>query len=218
MDALPTTTMKARSHILFFCLDEKPDFFIFTFISVSGSVLSVNMTDIILPQKQSGTSSAREKGLFLRRQELRRAIELLFFAYRDFTYEADELLSDLDLGRAHHRVIYFVGRQPGITVSDLLAILHITKQSLSRVLSHLIDEDYIIQETGPRDRRQRLLHLTDKGVSLEKKLTDLQCNRFARAYSERGIDAVDGFQQILTSLLDDDTRSHLRAVHPDRID
>ena len=176
------------------------------------------MTDIVLPQKQSGTSSSREKGLFLRRQELRRAIELLFFAYRDFTYEADELLSDLDLGRAHHRVIYFVGRQPGITVSDLLAILHITKQSLSRVLSHLIDEDYIIQETGPRDRRQRLLHLTDKGVSLEKKLTDLQCNRFARAYSERGIDAVDGFQQILTSLLDDDTRSHLRAVHPDRID
>ena len=178
----------------------------------------VNMADLVIPQKQTLASSSHEKGLFLRRQELRKAIELLFFAYRDFTYEADELLSELMLGRAHHRVIYFVGRQPGIIVSDLLAILNITKQSLSRVLSHLIDENYIVQEKGAQDRRQRLLHLTDKGSALEKRLTDLQCNRFARAYSERGVDAVEGFQRILTSLLDDDTRSQLKAVHLDRID
>src|SRR5210317_1784599 len=93
-----------------------------------------------------------QKGLFLRKQELRKGIELLFFAYRDFTNEADELLSEIGLGRAHHRVIYFVGRKPNMTVSQLLAILKITKQSLSRVLSHLLEEGYIEQTQGARDK------------------------------------------------------------------
>ena len=84
----------------------------------------------------------------------------MFFAYRDFTGEADQMLSNLGLGRAHHRVIYFVGRQPGMSVSDLLAILKITKQSLSRVLSHLINTGYIQQTQGARDKRQRLLFLS----------------------------------------------------------
>ena len=95
-----------------------------------------------------------QKGLYLRKQDLRRGIELMFFAYRDFTGEADDVLAELGLGRAHHRVIYFVGRQPNMTVSDLLTILKITKQSLSRVLSHLIAEGYIHQEKGARDKRQ----------------------------------------------------------------
>ena len=162
--------------------------------------------------------SSPQRGLYLRKQDLRRGIELLFFAYRDFTGEADEILSELGLGRAHHRVIYFVGRQPDMTVSELLGILKITKQSLSRVLSHLIDTGYIRQTQGVRDKRQRLLALTDKGVALEAKLTDVQCRRFAAAYSARGGDAVDGFVKVLTSLLDDDMRGELRRQYPDRID
>src|SRR6201995_2389695 len=105
--------------------------------------------------------------LFLRDEDLRRGIELLFFAYRDFTARGDAILAKQHFGRAHHRVIYFVGRHPGITVSELLGILSITKQSLSRVLSQLVREDYILQKTGTTDRRQRLLYLTEKGRTLE---------------------------------------------------
>ena len=86
------------------------------------------------------------KALFLREEELRRGIELMYFAYRDFTGEADSILAEQDMGRAHHRAIYFVGRHPGMRVSDLLAILNITKQSLSRVLSTLVKDGYIVQK------------------------------------------------------------------------
>src|ERR1700754_672898 len=96
--------------------------------------------------------------LFLREDDLRQGIELLFFAYRDFTAKADETLVQYGFGRAHHRVIYFVGRNPGMTVSDLLDILKITKQSLSRVLGQLVRQGFIQQRPGP-DRRQRLLDL-----------------------------------------------------------
>ena len=102
------------------------------------------------------------KALFLREEELRRGIELMFFAYRDFTGEADSILAEQNMGRAHHRAIYFIGRNPGITVSELLAILKITKQSLSRVLSALVETDHVVQKTGPDDRRQRLLFLTER--------------------------------------------------------
>ena len=130
--------------------------------------------------------------LFLREEVLRNSIEQLFFAYRDFTGEADAILADRDMGRAHHRVIYFVGRNPNITVSDLLSILKITKQSLSRVLSRLVDDNYIIATQGPNDRRQRLLSLTDKGVALEKELTLVQKERFSKAYKKAGVESVDG--------------------------
>ena len=93
------------------------------------------------------------KALFLRDEELRRSIELMFFAYRDFTSEADSVLAERNMGRAHHRAIYFIGRHPGITVSDLLTILCITKQSLSRVLSGLVNNGYVTQEPGLTDRR-----------------------------------------------------------------
>lgn len=155
---------------------------------------------------------SKQKGLFLRKQELRHGIELLFFAYRDFTQEADSLLAEIGLGRAHHRVLHFVGRQAGINVSELLSILNITKQSLSRVLSHLIDEDYIEQKTAEHDRRQRLLYLTSKGQALEAQISDLQFQRFARAYQASGADAVSGFRQILTGLLDDEARTHLSRL------
>ena len=149
------------------------------------------------------------KALFLREQELRLGIELMFFAYRDFTGEADSVLADRDMGRAHHRAIYFIGRNPGITVSDLLTILCITKQSLSRVLSGLMQDGYVTQKQGPTDRRQRLLYLTATGIALESHLTSLQGRRFAAAYREAGADAVDGFQRVLRGLLDSDTIEHI---------
>jgi len=145
------------------------------------------------------------KALFLREEELRRGIEMMFFAYRDFTGEVDSILAEQDMGRAHHRAIYFIGRHPGITVSDLLGILNITKQSLSRVLSGLMTNGFVLQKSGTSDRRQRLLYLTDAGSTLEARLTALQGRRFAAAYREAGAEAVDGFQQVLRGPMDQDT-------------
>src|ERR1700741_919208 len=130
--------------------------------------------------------------LFLREDELRQGIEMLFFAYRDFTAKADQTLAQFNFGRAHHRVIYFVGRHPGMTVTDLLHILRITKQSLSRVLGQLVAEGFI----GQRARRQRLLELTEKGLDLERRLSDAQRTRVARAYREAGAQAVEGFRKV----------------------
>ena len=146
-----------------------------------------------------------QKALFLRKEILRRGIELLFYAYRDFTSEADSILSEIGLGRAHHRVLYFVGKYSGMTVSDLLSILRITKQSLSRVLSHLITEGYVRQQIGDTDKRQRLLFLTSKGSALEARLTDIQSKRFANAYLQSGASDVAGFEQVLNALLDEQT-------------
>ncbi len=152
-----------------------------------------------------------QKALFLRKETLRRGIELLFYAYRDFTSEADSILSEIGLGRAHHRVLYFVGKYPGMTVSDLLNILRITKQSLSRVLSHLIAEGYVRQQIGDTDKRQRLLFLTSKGSALEARLTDIQCKRFANAYLKSGASDVAGFEQVLNSLLDEQTNGQNKS-------
>ena len=150
--------------------------------------------------------------LFLREEELRYSIELMFFAYRDFTAEADTMLASCGLGRAHHRVIYFVGRHPGINVSDLLAILNITKQSLSRVLSHLITDDYICQEQGTTDKRQRLLSLTDKGKTLEHDVTMIQRRRFAQAFKSVSTNDVTGFISVMEAMLDDKTLPLLRRT------
>lgn len=152
--------------------------------------------------------------LFLREEELRQTIELLFFAYRDFTGGPDQILEHYGFGRAHHRVIYFVGRHPSITVSELLQILRITKQSLSRVLSQLVKEGFIIQRPGMRDRRQRLLELTDKGRDLERQLTENQRARIARAYREAGAEAVDGFRSVLFHMIDDKGRSRFEQREP----
>ena len=147
--------------------------------------------------------------LYLRDEELRRGIELLFYAYRDFTSDPDQLLKQYGFGRAHHRVIHFIGRNPGISVAELLAILKITKQSLSRVLSQLIAEGFVRQEKGARDRRQRLLQLTDKGVALEQRLSQPQRARVARAYREAGEAAVAGYCRVLAGLLNDDEREQI---------
>jgi DNA-binding MarR family transcriptional regulator len=145
--------------------------------------------------------------LFLREEELRQGMELLFYAYRDFTAEPDAMLAEFGFGRAHHRAIYFVGRYPGLTVSDLLAILRITKQSLSRVLSQLVREGFITQTPGPKDRRQRLLHLTAKGQDLERRLSENQRALIARAYREAGAEAVEGFRKVLLGMIDEPDRA-----------
>src|SRR3954453_17850048 len=108
--------------------------------------------------------------LFLREEEIRAAQDLLFFAYRDFTNAADVILEELGLGRAHHRALHFIGRNPGISVTDLLGILRITKQSLGRVLGELVERGYVAQSPGRADRRQRLLSVTDSGTMLEQHL------------------------------------------------
>ena len=172
------------------------------------AILLVNMADI----KPIG------KALFLREEELRRGIEMMFFSYRDFTSEADTILAEKDMGRAHHRAIYFIGRHPGITVSDLLGILNITKQSLSRVLSGLMKDGFVLQKTGATDRRQRLLYLTETGSELEARLTALQGRRFAAAYREAGAEAVDGFQQVLRGLMDQDTLEQMKQQVPPAAD
>jgi DNA-binding MarR family transcriptional regulator len=155
--------------------------------------------------------------LFLREEELRQGIEMLFFAYRDFTGEPDAILSGLGLGRAHHRVIYFVGRNPGITVSELLAILKITKQSLSRVLGQLVLEAYIEQATDVKDRRKRRLTLTAKGIELEHTLTENQRKRIARAYRNAGAEAVQGFRAVLHGIIDTDDQWRFDvSIGPDR--
>jgi DNA-binding MarR family transcriptional regulator len=152
--------------------------------------------------------------LFLREEELRQAIELLFFAYRDFTAEPDQILASYRFGRAHHRVIYFVGRHPAITVSELLQILSITKQSLSRVLGQLVAEDFIRQRPGQKDRRRRLLELTEKGAALERQLTETQRNRMATAFRDAGADAVEGFRRVLVNVMDEGNRARFSPREP----
>ena len=155
--------------------------------------------------------------LYLREEELRRGVELLYFAYRDFTSDPDAILAETNLGRAHHRVLYFVGRTPGTTVSGLLKLLRITKQSLSRVLGQLMEEGYIIQKHGTEDRRQRLLYLTEKGQEFEKELFSTQRQRVAQAYKTAGPEAVAGFWEVLLNIVNEaDREIVLRQIEQQR--
>jgi DNA-binding MarR family transcriptional regulator len=134
-------------------------------------------------------------------ENLRQAIELLFFAYRDFTAEPDVILAAYGFGHAHHRIIYFVGRNPGITVSQLLDILQITKQSLARVLRQLVDEGFIEQRPDAGDGRRRLLHLLAKGIEIEAQLTTQQAKRIAAAFHDAGAGAPRGFKDVLRGMI-----------------
>jgi len=165
------------------------------------------MTDVKFRDVKPGANL-----LYLRDEELRQGIELLFFAYRDFTADPDSILARDGLGRAHHRAIYFVGRNPGITVAELLAILRITKQSLGRVLKVLIELSLVEQKTGTRDRRQRHLYLTRTGVELEQQLTATQRARVARAYREAGPEAVAGYRKVLLGLINEADRAGVLAM------
>lgn len=150
--------------------------------------------------------------LFLREEELRLAQDLLYFGYRDFTAGADRILATLGMGRAHHRVLHFVGRAPGIKVGELLAILDITKQSLGRVLQPMIEDGYVHQATGVTDKRQRLLSLTEQGAALERRLFDAQREWVLRAYREAGPQAVEGFRQVMRGLMGPEARAQFEAL------
>ena len=138
---------------------------------------------------------------FPRDAAVRQGIELLFFAYRDFTAEPDAILARYGFGRAHHRVVHFVGRHPQLSVGELLGILRITKQSLSRVLGQLVRQGFIVQRPGAEDRRQRLLELTAEGRQLERRLSAPQRARIAAAYGHAGASAVDGFRRVLLGII-----------------
>lgn len=159
-------------------------------------------------------SNAPELKTYLSDEEVRQAQELLFFAYRDFTAEPDAILASDGFGRAHHRVIYFVKRNPSITVNRLLGILKITKQSLSRVLSQLVREGYIHQQTDTHDRRRRTLTLTAQGEELEGKLTQCQGVRIRRAYEAAGSDAVRGFKRVLAEIINEEDRARFTGGGP----
>jgi DNA-binding MarR family transcriptional regulator len=161
------------------------------------------------PSPTAGTASAGANLLFLREEEIRAAQDLLFFAYRDFTNAADVILEELGLGRAHHRALHFIGRNPGIPVSDLLTILRITKQSLARVLNALVDDGYVAHAQGRADRRQRLLTLTPKGHDLERRLFERQRERLAMAYRDAGSASVEGFRRVMRGIMDEEARAYM---------
>ena len=136
-------------------------------------------------------------------------IELLFFAYRDFVGDPDEVLAKLGFGRAHHRVLHFVNRNPGMKVADLLDVLKITKQSLGRVLKQLIDEGYVVQKEGANDRRQRLLYVSPVGEALALKLAGLQTARIAGVLAELGPGAREAARRFLAGMIDADERERV---------
>jgi DNA-binding MarR family transcriptional regulator len=141
-------------------------------------------------------------------------VELLFFAYRDFTREADAVLAEFGLGRAHHRVLHFVNRNPGLRVADLLEVLKITKQSLARVLKQLVDEGWIAQQTGTDDRRERLLRVTENGAGLARRLDQIQAVRVAGALAAGGLGSEETVRRFLYNMISTEERGQVQALLP----
>jgi DNA-binding MarR family transcriptional regulator len=163
------------------------------------------MADINFSGSTAASDSKGGEGSPVRSGDLRwDIIELLFFAYRDFVGDADHELEAFGFGRAHHRVMHFVHRYPGLKVADLLDVLRITKQSLGRVLKQLLDEGYIVQKTGNNDRRQRLLYATPKGEALVAKLAGLQTDRINKALGEIDQAGAEVVRQFLRAMIDRD--------------
>jgi len=144
-------------------------------------------------------------------QKFLKGMELLYFAYRDFISWPDDVLQTYGFGRAHHRVLHFVGRNPGLRVAELLKLLNITKQSLSRVLSALVEKGHIRQDIGHQDRRQRLLYLTAQGRHLLDKIAEHQKDHMLKAFDNAGNDSVEGFWKVLSALLADENRAEILA-------
>lgn len=150
--------------------------------------------------------------LFLTDEQLRKGIEAMFFAYRGFTADPDRILEGMDYGRAHHRAIHFIHRSPGTTVSNLLATLGVTKQSLNRVLRSLIEDGLVEQRVGKKDKRERHLYLTAKGAELERALSDAQRARMRAAYRAAGPAAVQGFRTVLEAMMDPEMRRQYQGL------
>ena len=160
----------------------------------------------------SERTASGEGLLFLTDDQIRRGIEAMFFAYRGFTADPDRILSEMEYGRAHHRALHFVSRTPGTTVNNLLNILGVTKQSLNRVLRTLIADGLVESRVGSIDRRERHLHLTEKGMQLEQELSKAQRTRMRAAYREAGPEAVQGFRRVLEQIMDPEMRKHFQNV------
>jgi DNA-binding MarR family transcriptional regulator len=150
--------------------------------------------------------------LFLREDEVRRGVELLYFGYTRLTRSIDEGLVKQGLGRAHHRALYFIARQPDLTVSELLKLLAITKQSLGRVLNDLAERGLIETRTGTSDRRQKLLRLTSEGAEFEAQLFESLRNGLAAAYAAAGQESVTGFWRVLEGLIPEEDRAMVHKL------
>ncbi len=159
----------------------------------------------------SGTQGG-ESLLFLTDEQLRRGIEAMFFAYRGFTSDPDRILEKYGYGRAHHRAIHFINREQGLTVTTLLSVLGVTKQSLNRVLRTLIEDGLVESRVGKRDKRARHLYLTERGEALERELSGAQRERMRAAYRSAGPQAVAGFRQVLEAMMDPDMRRHYQML------
>jgi len=157
-------------------------------------------------------STSGESLLFLTDEQLRQGIEAVFFAYRSFTADPDRILATMAYGRAHHRALHFIARAPGTTVNNLLEILGVTKQSLNRVLRTLVEDGLVTAKVGIADRRERHLHLTAEGQTLERRLSDAQRARMRAAYRQAGPEAVAGFRTVLEAMMDPDIRRKYLAL------
>ncbi|HQY43305.1 MAG TPA: MarR family transcriptional regulator [Paracoccaceae bacterium] len=158
------------------------------------------------------SDSGGENLLFLTDEQLRKGIEAMFFAYRAFTADPDRILENYEYGRAHHRAIHFINRQPGLTVNTLLSVLGVTKQSLNRVLRTLIEDGLVEARVGRADKRERHLFLTEKGAGLERELSEAQRTRMRAAYRSAGPVAVAGFRQVLEAMMDPDLRRFYSSI------
>ena len=178
------------------------------------------MTDLNAPVARGGKAadarrgdgSPAGKGAPLPEAKLHEFAELLFFAYRDFTGDPDAILKDFGFGRAHHRVVHFVNRHPGLRVADLLEVLNITKQSLSRVLKQLIDQGYIVQQAGAADRRERLLFPTARGRAMAERLAVPQHIRLMAALEAAGPDAEQVLRQFLEAMINAEDRPKVSSI------
>lgn len=177
------------------------------------------MADIRSGTKDTGKGSPMaeaatggENLLFLTDEQLRKGIEAMFFAYRGFTADPDRILEERGYGRAHHRALHFINRLKGTTVTNLLAVLGVTKQSLNRVLRALIEDGLVEVRVGRRDRRERHLHLTAAGTELERALSEAQRGRMRAAYKAAGPDSVSGFRRVLEAMMDETVRAQYQTL------
>jgi DNA-binding MarR family transcriptional regulator len=177
--------------------------------SDSVAARRVSRSNAAAPSADGGTETLQNDAS---REELIACVELLFFAYRDFTCGPDAVLEEYGFGRAHHRVLHFVQRHPGLRVADLLDILKITKQSLARVLKQLIDKGFIMQRAGNDDRRERRLFVTAKGSRLADKLSTQQVQHIEAALAKAGPGAAEFARRFLFAMITESDRPRVEAL------